>query len=505
VSYTATGQAVSSRDGRVVTPSVTGGWWRHAAGDPTPLNGRITRLAMYKVCTLMQTATVGWWCAVTGRQQAGRESTDDGAQPTQPNIQRRLRLVNEETYGDWEAIHRDNVERLYRLIYATVGNRADAEDLTTEVFLAATRPLRTSASVAEVRACLLATARTVLTAHWRRTLGREITTLESEDVAEVLTGPPANDQAESEAQEILATLPPIGRSSTCASPRSVTRTAARRFFRRALTVLKVTPSEVVIDATPIYAVVLEELIPSAWHHVERYANSPIEADHSQLKHRVRPICGLPTVQTAQTIIAVHAFLQNLMGMYELAIDAPATKRLATAFTEHGRCERGQLPVQGQSRPAHHVGQDAQVQGDPLGVAVHCSRWGRRPSRRPTDGRMASARDPDRPRLRGRARPVRWRDRQQHRAALGRVLRRVQVTFGHRPSMELIDYHHRHSLEGCRADRVNAWPSPERLPLARQSSSSTRQCPPCMSRSSSGPQSAAEVAADHRHRIPVRYA
>jgi transposase-like protein len=65
--------------------------------------------------------------------------------------------------------------------------------------------------------------------------------------------------------------------------------SARRFFRRALTMLKLTPSEVVTDAAAIYPIVLDELIPSAWHHVERYANNPIEADHSQLKHRLRPM------------------------------------------------------------------------------------------------------------------------------------------------------------------------------------------------------------------------
>jgi transposase, IS6 family len=63
--------------------------------------------------------------------------------------------------------------------------------------------------------------------------------------------------------------------------------AARRFFRRALSALKVTPTEVVTDAAPVYPAVLDELIPSAWHHVEQYANNPIEADHSQLKHRLR--------------------------------------------------------------------------------------------------------------------------------------------------------------------------------------------------------------------------
>ena len=77
--------------------------------------------------------------------------------------------------------------------------------------------------------------------------------------------------------------------------------SARRFFQRALSMLKVTPSEVVTDAAAIYPAVLDELIPKAWHHVERYANNPIEADHSQLKHRLRPMRGLRTDRTAQVI------------------------------------------------------------------------------------------------------------------------------------------------------------------------------------------------------------
>jgi transposase-like protein len=40
--------------------------------------------------------------------------------------------------------------------------------------------------------------------------------------------------------------------------------------------------------------VLDGLIPSTWHHVERYTNNRIEADHSQGKHRLRPMRGLPT-------------------------------------------------------------------------------------------------------------------------------------------------------------------------------------------------------------------
>ncbi|GAA4562548.1 IS6 family transposase [Micromonospora coerulea] len=110
--------------------------------------------------------------------------------------------------------------------------------------------------------------------------------------------------------------------------------AARRFFRRALSTLKVTPTEVVTHATAVYPGVLDELIPSAWHHVEQYANNPIEADHSQLKHRLKPMRGLRTDQTAQVIIAGHAFMQNLRrGHYELAVDTPPALRVAAAVTE----------------------------------------------------------------------------------------------------------------------------------------------------------------------------
>ncbi|GAA3247047.1 IS6 family transposase [Dactylosporangium siamense] len=85
--------------------------------------------------------------------------------------------------------------------------------------------------------------------------------------------------------------------------------AARRFFRRAMAMLKVRPTEVITDAASVYLAVLDELVPSAWHHVERHANNRVEADHNQFKHRLRPMRGLRTDRTAQTIIAGHAFMQ----------------------------------------------------------------------------------------------------------------------------------------------------------------------------------------------------
>jgi transposase-like protein len=110
--------------------------------------------------------------------------------------------------------------------------------------------------------------------------------------------------------------------------------AARRFFQRGLSTLKVMPTEVVTDAAAVYPAVLDELIPAAWHHVEQYANNPIEADHSRLKHRLRPMRGLRTDRTAQVVIAGHAFVQNLRrGHYELGLDTQPALRIAVAFTE----------------------------------------------------------------------------------------------------------------------------------------------------------------------------
>ena len=80
-----------------------------------------------------------------------------------------------------------------------------------------------------------------------------------------------------------------------------------------------------------------ELLPSAWHHVEQYENNPIEADHGQLKRRLRPMRGLQTDRTAQLVIGGHAFVQNLRrGYYDLALDNWPATRLAAAFTELAR-------------------------------------------------------------------------------------------------------------------------------------------------------------------------
>src|SRR5258705_6704672 len=110
-------------------------------------------------------------------------------------------------YPNWETVYADNANWVYRMIFARVGNALDAEDLTAEAFLAALRPLRITATVAQVRGYLRATTRTVLAAHWRQTIGCEVTSIDDlpdlpEDVERDVNSAPAQ-----QVHRVLAALP----------------------------------------------------------------------------------------------------------------------------------------------------------------------------------------------------------------------------------------------------------------------------------------------------------
>jgi IS6 family transposase len=109
--------------------------------------------------------------------------------------------------------------------------------------------------------------------------------------------------------------------------------AAQRFLARALRAGTV-PAEVTTDRAPSYPRVLDELIPSALHTVERHANNPVEADHGRLKARLRPMRGLKRHRSARILAAGHAFVQNLRrGHYDIAAETPRRHRLRIAFDD----------------------------------------------------------------------------------------------------------------------------------------------------------------------------
>ncbi len=109
--------------------------------------------------------------------------------------------------------------------------------------------------------------------------------------------------------------------------------ATHRFFTRALK-HGPRPAEVITDKAAVYPPVLEELAPNAWHHTERYANNPIEADHGRLKSRLRPMRGIKQLRSARIISAGHAFVQNIRrGHYELGTQETVNLRVQAAFNE----------------------------------------------------------------------------------------------------------------------------------------------------------------------------
>jgi len=69
---------------------------------------------------------------------------------------------------DLEEVFSRFVDPVYRFLYSHVGNREDAEDLTSEVFLKAARQLDSERPEASIAKWLFTVARTVLADHWRR-------------------------------------------------------------------------------------------------------------------------------------------------------------------------------------------------------------------------------------------------------------------------------------------------------------------------------------------------
>jgi RNA polymerase sigma factor (sigma-70 family) len=109
-------------------------------------------------------------------------------------------------YTDWESIYQANVVRVYRLIFARVGNRPDAEDLTSEAFVKSLPNLALPASVGQVHAYINVAVRSVLADHWRRHYGSPLADVEVDDIGRPFDLATSTDDS-GRAGRILALLP----------------------------------------------------------------------------------------------------------------------------------------------------------------------------------------------------------------------------------------------------------------------------------------------------------
>ena len=99
----------------------------------------------------------------------------------------------------------DELELVFAFIYARVGNRADAEDLTQQVAMKAIPRLREGAPASAIRGYLFATARSVLGGFWSTRLGLSEAELHEDLALAVPPAPPSEERADT-VQRILAEL-----------------------------------------------------------------------------------------------------------------------------------------------------------------------------------------------------------------------------------------------------------------------------------------------------------
>jgi RNA polymerase sigma-70 factor (ECF subfamily) len=108
---------------------------------------------------------------------------------------------------DLEQVFAKYVDPIHRFIYSRVGNREDAEDLTSEVFLKATRLLDRERSEASVATWLFTVARTVLADHWRRYYrGGASVELDETRLGDIPDKPRTSEPSEASAQLVAQVL-----------------------------------------------------------------------------------------------------------------------------------------------------------------------------------------------------------------------------------------------------------------------------------------------------------
>src|SRR5665213_2514127 len=131
---------------------------------------------------------------------AGRPPDELEAEPDEPGDVLQLPMAPRAT-----DIALGELEIVYAFIYARVGNRADAEDLTQQVAMKAIPRLREGSPASAIRGYLFATARSVLGGFWSTRFGLSESELHEDLAMAVPPGPSSAEPAE-RARRVLESL-----------------------------------------------------------------------------------------------------------------------------------------------------------------------------------------------------------------------------------------------------------------------------------------------------------
>jgi len=113
---------------------------------------------------------------------------------------------------NFQTFYSENLPLVYRYVYSKVGNRQEAEDLTSQIFLKAVRSLDPDRDLPGMRTWLYRVAQTTIADHWRLYYRMELSSLDNllesgwEGPAEEAS-PRTNSSAAELVQNILEALP----------------------------------------------------------------------------------------------------------------------------------------------------------------------------------------------------------------------------------------------------------------------------------------------------------
>ncbi len=114
--------------------------------------------------------------------------------------------------GPFEQVYDEHVVGIYRFVYARVGNRPDAEDLTAQVFVRAVEQLDTAREPGQIAAWLYRVAHNATADHWRAfyrlpLVGADHVAPGWEPADEAAPVSDPDDRASARAQALLRRLP----------------------------------------------------------------------------------------------------------------------------------------------------------------------------------------------------------------------------------------------------------------------------------------------------------
>ena len=79
---------------------------------------------------------------------------------------------------EFQTFYQEHLGMIYRYVYSKVGNRQEAEDLTTQIFMKAIRNVDIERGQASIQTWLFQVARTTIADYWRQYYRAEVRSLE---------------------------------------------------------------------------------------------------------------------------------------------------------------------------------------------------------------------------------------------------------------------------------------------------------------------------------------